>query len=81
MCLQNPSEELIESEKQVQLDINNAIDNFEHLIFNAGAGAGKTHSLIESLKHLIQKHGNRLKTHNQNIICITYTNVATNEIK
>ncbi|MCT7582324.1 UvrD-helicase domain-containing protein [Aliarcobacter butzleri] len=81
MCLQNPSQELLESEKQVQLDINSAIDNFEHFIFNAGAGAGKTHALIESLKHLIQKHGDRLKTHNQNIICITYTNVATNEIK
>ncbi len=81
MCLQNPLQELLESEKKVQLDINNSMDNFEHLIFNAGAGAGKTHALIESLKHLIQKHGDRLKTHNQNIICITYTNVATNEIK
>jgi len=81
MCLQNLSQELLESEKQVQLAINSAIDNFEHLIFNAGAGAGKTYALIESLRHLIQKHGNRLKTHNQNIICVTYTNVATNEIK
>ncbi len=81
MCLQNPLQELLESEKKVQLDINNSMDNFEHLIFNAGAGAGKTHALIESLKHLIQKHGDRLKTHKQNIICITYTNVATNEIK
>ena len=81
MCLQNPLQELLESEKQVQQDINNSIDNFEHIIFNAGAGAGKTHALIESLKYLIQKHGDRLKTHNQNIICITYTNVATNEIK
>ncbi|MFY9073697.1 UvrD-helicase domain-containing protein [Malaciobacter mytili] len=81
MCLRNLSQEFLTSEKQVQLNINDSIDNFEHLIFNAGAGAGKTHALIESLKHLIQKHGDRLKTHNQNIICITYTNVATNEIK
>ena len=41
MCLQNPLQELLESEKQVQQDINNSIDNFEHIIFNAGAGAGK----------------------------------------
>lgn len=81
MCLKNPSQELLETEKQVQVDINNSIDNFEHIIFNAGAGAGKTHALIESLKHIIHRYGNRLKTHNQNIICITYTNVATNEIK
>jgi len=81
MCLQSLSQELLESEKQVQQDINSAIDNFEHLIFNAGAGAGKTYALIESLKHLIKNHGSRLKAHNQNIICFTYTNVATNEIK
>jgi DNA helicase-2/ATP-dependent DNA helicase PcrA len=81
MCLKNPSQELLETEKQVQVDINNSIDNFEHIIFNAGAGAGKTHALIESLKYIIQKNGDRLKSHNQNIICITYTNVATNEIK
>lgn len=81
MCLQNPSQELLKAEKQVQTGINNSIDNFEHIIFNAGAGAGKTHALIESLKYIIHKNGNRLKTHNQNIICVTYTNVATNEIK
>ena len=81
MCLQSLSQELLDSEKQVQQDINSAIDNFEHLIFNAGAGAGKTYALIESLKHLIKNHGSRLKSHNQNIICFTYTNVATNEIK
>ncbi|OCL81640.1 UvrD-helicase domain-containing protein [Arcobacter porcinus] len=81
MCLKNPSEKLLETEKQVQIDINNSIDAYEHLIFNAGAGAGKTHALIESLKHIINVHGNRLKMHNQYIICITYTNVATNEIK
>ncbi|MBK2257670.1 UvrD-helicase domain-containing protein [Francisella philomiragia] len=72
---------MIEKEKKVQLDINSAIDNFHHLIFNAGAGAGKTYALIESLRHLIQKYGAKLKSHNQNIICITYTNVATDKIK
>lgn len=81
MCLKNPSKSLLETEKQVQIDINSSIDNYEHIIFNAGAGAGKTHALIESLKYIIHKNGDRLKSHNQNIICITYTNVATNEIK
>ncbi len=81
MCLKNPSQDFLETEKQVQVDINSSIDNYEHIIFNAGAGAGKTHALIESLKYIIHKNGDRLKTHNQNIICITYTNVATNEIK
>jgi len=81
MCLKNPSAELLEEEKQIQVIINNHIDNFSHIKFNAGAGAGKTHALKESLLYIVNKHGNKLKYHNQQILCITYTNVATNEIK
>jgi DNA helicase-2/ATP-dependent DNA helicase PcrA len=81
MCLKNPSAELLEEEKQIQVTINNHIDNFSHIKFNAGAGAGKTHALKESLIYIVNKHGNKLKYHNQQILCITYTNVATNEIK
>ena len=81
MCLKNPSAELLEEEKQIQVTINNYIDEFKHIKFNAGAGAGKTHALKESLLYIVNKHGNKLKYHNQQILCITYTNVATNEIK
>lgn len=81
MCLKNPSAELLEEEKQIQVTINNHIDNFSHIKFNAGAGAGKTHALKESLLYIVNKHGKKLKYHNQQILCITYTNVATNEIK
>ncbi|XQC04803.1 UvrD-helicase domain-containing protein [Arcobacter cryaerophilus gv. pseudocryaerophilus] len=35
----------------------------------------------ESLLYIIDKYGNKLKYHNQQILCITYTNVATDEIK
>jgi DNA helicase-2/ATP-dependent DNA helicase PcrA len=81
MCLKTPSPELLEEEKQIQVTINNYIDEFKHIKFNAGAGAGKTHALKESLLYIVNKHGNKLKYHNQQILCITYTNVATNEIK
>lgn len=81
MCLKTPSAELLEEEKQIQVAINNYIDEFRHIKFNAGAGAGKTHALKESLLYIVNKHGNKLKYHNQQILCITYTNVATNEIK
>jgi DNA helicase-2/ATP-dependent DNA helicase PcrA len=81
MCLKNISDELVEKEIQVQKTINNHIDNLKHIKFNAGAGAGKTYALIESLKYIVKNHSKRLLYHNQNIICITYTNVATNEIK
>lgn len=46
-------------------------------LLEAGAGAGKTYSLIEVLRYLIEKRGPTLKRNNQKIACITYTNVAT----
>lgn len=81
MSLAQELPEAIEEEKQIQQDIFDAIDNCQNIIFNAGAGAGKTYSLIESLRYIINNKAEKLAHHNQNIICITYTNVATNEIK
>jgi DNA helicase-2/ATP-dependent DNA helicase PcrA len=57
------------------------MDNNKSIIFNSGAGAGKTYALIESLKYVIRNYEKKLKKHNQKIICITYTNVATREVK
>lgn len=55
--------------------------NRENFLLEAGAGAGKTHSLIEALKHLIEKEGRRLRRGSQRIACLTYTNAATAVIK
>lgn len=68
-------------EEAIQIQINSLINKNESLVFTAGAGAGKTYALTESLKYIIKEHGDRLAHHNQKIMCITYTNVATNEIK
>lgn len=68
-------------EKNIQLELNRAIDTFTSFIFNAGAGSGKTYSLIEALKHILKTRARELQERNQKVICITYTNVATNEIK
>ena len=46
-------------------------------LLEAGAGAGKTYSLVEALRHLILTQGERLRRHKQRIACITYTNAAT----
>ncbi|MBW8015116.1 MAG: ATP-dependent helicase [Planctomycetes bacterium] len=70
-----------QEELGVQALINYSIDNYENVVFNAGAGSGKTFALTESLKYIINKYGDKLMHHNQKIMCITYTNVATNEIK
>ena len=57
------------------------IDNNECFRLEAGAGAGKTFSLIESIKYLIAQRADELLRREQRIACITYTNVAKDEIK
>jgi len=81
MSLTQVSEEAIAQEQRIQEQIFRSIDEYQNIIFNAGAGAGKTYALIESLKYIIEIKGEQLNSHNQNIICITYTNVATKEIQ
>lgn len=81
MSLSKISPVFQKEELAVQDLINSYIDKNESLVFSAGAGAGKTYALAESLRHIIKNHGDKLERHNQKVICITYTNVATNEIK
>ncbi len=61
--------------------LKSCLDQRESFIFEAGAGAGKTFSLIEALRYLTKKDGAALLRNHQRIACITYTNVATNEIE
>lgn len=46
----------------------------------AGAGSGKTTSLIKALDHLARTRGPALRRAGQQIACITYTDVAVGEI-
>ncbi|MFU2016171.1 UvrD-helicase domain-containing protein [Peribacillus butanolivorans] len=50
-------------------------------VLEAGAGAGKTYSLIHALKYLVKTQGDELLRRDQKIACITYTNVARDEIE
>jgi DNA helicase-2/ATP-dependent DNA helicase PcrA len=52
----------------------------EHFRLEAGAGAGKTYSLIKALHYLIERHKNTFPRRSQQIACITFTNVARDEI-
>ncbi|MCR4621172.1 MAG: UvrD-helicase domain-containing protein [Clostridiales bacterium] len=47
----------------------------------AGAGAGKTHSLMRAIEWLEKEKHIELKRKGQRVACITYTNVAVDEIK
>lgn len=81
MSLTKISPDAMNEEINIQISINQLINDNKNLIFNAGAGAGKTYALVESLKHIVNEHGEALKIHNQCVMCITYTNVAMNELK
>ena len=81
MSLSNLSSEKIKIEKDIQININSKIDEFKSFVFKSGAGAGKTYALIESLKYIVTSKSDFLERNNKQIICITYTNVATNEVK
>ncbi|MBB1068699.1 ATP-dependent helicase [Limosilactobacillus sp. RRLNB_1_1] len=69
-------------EDEVQKKIFSILDSGKVKIFqfNAGAGAGKTYALEQSIKHLLKTRDSDLKTRNQKILCITYTNAAKNEL-
>lgn len=49
-------------------------------IMKAGAGSGKTTSLIKGLSSVIQIHGDTLRNTRKRIACITYTDIAAGEI-
>lgn len=61
-------------------EVFKCIKENQSFILEAGAGAGKTYSLIKALQHLIREKETSLLKNYQQIACITFTNVATNEI-
>ncbi|MFC4237704.1 UvrD-helicase domain-containing protein [Thalassospira xianhensis] len=46
----------------------------------AGAGSGKTTSLVEALKGIQKSYGKELRKNGQRVVCITYTNRAVGVI-
>lgn len=57
-----------------------SLDARQSFIVEAGAGSGKTRTLVESLSYLLGTKASDFLSGNQQIVCITYTNVAANEI-
>jgi DNA helicase-2/ATP-dependent DNA helicase PcrA len=56
------------------------IDKKTSFVMVAGAGSGKTTSLVKALAHITQIHGTTLKMRSQRVACITYTEIAREEI-
>lgn len=61
-------------------DIQIYNDNFNFKVF-AGPGAGKTHFLTYNIKKIIENSRKLKIDSNRKVACITYTNVAVDEIK
>ena len=74
------SEENRELEFKIQQEINDCFDKFTSFCFDAGAGAGKTYSLIKALNYIIDNKQDLYLKQRKKIACITYTNVAKDEI-
>lgn len=64
----------------VQEKIVAAIEAGHSFLLDAGAGAGKTYSLVEALRHLLGTRREWFVRSGQRIACITFTNVAKDEI-
>ncbi|WP_201269971.1 UvrD-helicase domain-containing protein [Sinorhizobium meliloti] len=77
MIDQMPDSPALIAAREADLQMEKCLREGTNFLIEAGAGAGKTYSLIEALKFLIHHEGPRLRRGSQKIACITYTNVAT----
>lgn len=67
---------------QADIDVRACLDRKppRSFVMVAGAGSGKTTSLIKALAHLGDTRGPALRRAGQKIACITYTEIAAEEI-
>ena len=57
-------------ENRIFEEIKDHIDKKENVLFLSGAGSGKTYSLVQSIRYLLETRYNELAANNQKIICI-----------
>ena len=70
----------IDAANAAQAKIDACLDSRQSFRLEAGAGAGKTYSLVLALKRLIAERGRPLQLAGQRVACITYTEVGREEI-
>lgn len=66
--------------RQAQARVDECLAAGANFRLEAGAGAGKTYSLVKALKKIIAERGPALMHAGQKVACITYTEVARKEI-
>jgi len=67
-------------ETAADAEIRECLDSEKSFSVVAGAGSGKTTSLITALEHIRQNNGAMLRREDRRIACITYTNRAVEVI-
>lgn len=65
---------------EVETRIEKCIVEKRSFILDAGAGSGKTYSLMLALRYVLATQAEALRRGAQQVACITYTNVAKDEI-
>ncbi len=70
----------ITAAEAAQAKVNACLDAGTSFRLEAGAGAGKTYSLVAALKKVIAEQGRSLVQSGQRVACITFTEVARDEI-
>ena len=78
--MQNNIIELNKEEREIYECIKN-LHNLKSFFLFAGAGSGKTHSLVKILQKYKKDYSQNLRFSNKQIAIITYTNAACDEIK
>jgi DNA helicase-2/ATP-dependent DNA helicase PcrA len=70
-----------DTDTDIELHERLRADGNRHFVMVAGAGSGKTTSLVKALAYLERDQGPALRSKGQKIACITFTEVAVNEIR
>lgn len=60
--------------------LKGCLDDGSSFVFEAGAGAGKTYSLIAALRYILKEQTRELQRTHRQVACVTYTNVARDMI-
>ena len=74
----NPAEEASE---RALAAVFASLERGDSFLLEAGAGAGKTYSLVKALQFLEKRDKIKLPRRHQKVACITFTNVARDEIE
>lgn len=68
-------------ETKADIDVRACLDTHCSFALVAGAGSGKTSSLVDALERVRDREGLQLRQNGQRVSCITYTKRAVDVIK